>query len=229
MEHSKERKWLFVVLIIVLILACGGLVYNIQDHNNKEGNIFDDIFNSSNISVNRFNFSFENKKGKQKKFFVENLLDDVINSNNKNQDKKIEIVFEGENTSDTFKIKDIRNKITNLATEEFDITLDYDSKGYINKIIIEKMDISVDDFNQQFFIYKNSSQMGVLVKNTLDAVIDSNRKYENHQITITIEGVTSADSATITNIKNSIDDFTTYNVSYQYDQTGYINQVLFQK
>lgn len=222
------------MLIIVLILACGGLVYNILDHNNKnnnnkEGNIFDDIFNSSSISVNKFNFSFENKTGKQKKFSVENLLDDVINSNNKNQDKKIEIVFEEENTSDTSKIKDIRNKITNLATEEFDITLDYDSKGYINKITIEKLDISVDDFNQQFFIYKNSSQMGVLVKSTLDAVIDSNRKYENHQITVIIEGITSADSDTITNVKNSLDDFTTYNVSYQYDQIGYINQVSFQK
>ena len=39
MEQSKERKWLFVVLIIVLILACGGLIYNIQDHNNNKENI----------------------------------------------------------------------------------------------------------------------------------------------------------------------------------------------
>lgn len=235
MEQSKERKWLFVVLIIVLILACGGLIYNIQDHNNNKENIFKeifnfkDIFNSSSVSVDTFNFDFEYKNGKQSKSSVENLLDDVINSNNKNQDKKIEIVFEEESTSEIANIKDIRNKITNSVAEEFDITLSYDSKGYINKITIEKMDVSVEDFNHQFFIHKNSSQMGVSVKNTLDAVIDSNRKYENHQITVTIEGVTSSDSGAITNVKNSIDDFTTYNVNYGYDQAGYINQVSFQR
>lgn len=238
MEQTKERKWLFIVLIIVLILACGGLVYNIQVHRNKEGNKFFDLFNNTvdnsseimnSISTAEFNFDFENKNGKQSKLSAEKLLDDVINSNNKNQDKKIEVVFEEESTSEISNIKDIRNKITNSVAKEFDITLSYDAKGFINKIIIEKIDVSVEEFNQQFFMHKNSSQMGVSVKGTLDAIIDSNRKYENHQITVTIEGVTSADSGAITNVKNSIDNFTTYNVNYGYDQAGYINQVSFQR
>lgn len=246
MEQTKERKWLFIVLIILLILSCGGLVYNVLAHNSKEKNKFFDFFNNTfnsnidnaedivdsakeSIKTSQFNFDFINESGKQRKSSVEELLDNVINSNNKNQDKKIEVVFEEETTSDTTKIKEIRNRITNLFTEEFDITLGYDEKGYINKITIDKMDISVNDFNFQFFIHKHSSQMGVSVKRTLDAVIDSNRKYENHQITVSIEGINSNDGSAITNVKNSIDDYTNYNVNYGYDQTGYINQITFQR
>lgn len=231
MEQHKERKWLFVLLIIILIGSCGTLVYNIQSHRNKEGIKFFKFFDNelSKMSTSDFNFWFENKNGNQSKELVVDLINDVIDSNNKNKDKQISIVYDEENTNDVDKIKDIINSISNSTTEEFDITLGYDSNGFINKITIEKMDITVDDFNDQFFIHKSSSQLGASVKSTLDAVLDSNRKYENHKITVIIDGINSADSNTITNVKNSIDDFTKYNVNYSYDQAGYINQITFQR
>lgn len=231
MEQHKERKWLFVLLIIILIGSCGSLVYNIQSHRNKEGIKFFKFFDNelSKMSTSDFNFWFENKNGNQSKELVVDLINDVIDSNNKNKDKQISIVYDEENTNDVDKIKDIRNSISNSTTEEFDITLGYDSNGFINKITIEKMDITVDDFNDQFFIHKSSSQLGASVKSTLDAVLDSNRKYENHKITVIIDSINSADSDAITNVKNSIDDFTKYNVNYSYDQAGYINQITFQR
>ena len=162
-------------------------------------------------------------------YILIDLINDVIDSNNKNKEQRISVVYDEENTNDVDKIKDIINSISNSTTEEFDITLGYDSNGFINKITIEKMDITVDDFNDQFFIHKSSSQLGASVKSTLDAVLDSNRKYENHKITVIIDGINSADSDAITNVKNSIDDFTKYNVNYSYDQAGYINQITFQR
>lgn len=72
--------------------------------------------------------------GKQSKFFVSELLNDVITNNNKNINKLIAVIFNTYNTTDTNEISNIQNQLEN---KDYNVSLKYDSKGYVSGIIIK--------------------------------------------------------------------------------------------
>ena len=83
-----------------------------------------------------FNFDFNNCNGTQRGMILKTYLDSVITSNN-TKDRKITVKYEEIETQDTEKIKNTKQKFEDLT--EYEVSLEYDEKGFINKIIIENI------------------------------------------------------------------------------------------
>ena len=86
----------------------------------------------------------------------------------------------------------------------------------------KKMEIS--QFNGPIEIY-NGTQMGVGVKSVLDTVITSNKTKEN-KIKVKFMEIETENVDEIKNLKQNIDKYTDYEVSFEYDDDGFINEVI---
>ena len=80
-----------------------------------------------------FNMQFFGDNGTRNAIFVKNTLDDIIKSN-KTYDKKITLVFDGREVTDESEIISIKQSLSG----DYEVSLDYDSDGYINKVTVRK-------------------------------------------------------------------------------------------
>lgn len=80
-----------------------------------------------------FNNQFFGANGTNDAFFVKNTLDDIIQSN-KTNDKKITLVFDGREVTDESEIISVKQSLSG----DYEVSFDYDSDGYINRIIVTK-------------------------------------------------------------------------------------------
>ena len=90
--------------------------------------------NSYNYDRSSFNLSFTNANGTQIYIFVERTLDEVISSNKTNS-RKISVVYDGRETTDEKEIIDIKHSLSGF----YEVSVDYDSDGYVNRIGLEKV------------------------------------------------------------------------------------------
>ena len=81
-----------------------------------------------------FNFQFINANGTKATIFVKSTLDDIIQSN-KTNDRKVSLVFNGTETTDEKEIIEIKHSLSG----DYEVSLNYDDDGYINKIIVDKI------------------------------------------------------------------------------------------
>ena len=168
MEENKPRKFVFWILILILIASVSILVYRIKD-NFKVGNsnVFDHLDNFSyenqrnyqeefnravaeqneeyqqqvkeqneKFSRRSFNSKYENYEGFTNGFFVKNILEEAYKNNKKNGEKIVVISYNGEETSDSEKIKQARETLEDFT--EYEVSVEYDDDGYVNKVIINK-------------------------------------------------------------------------------------------
>ncbi len=68
--------------------------------------------------------------------FLKTYLDDVITSN-KTKDRKITVKYNETETQEPEEIKSMKQKFNEL--DDYEVLLDYDEEGFINKIIIENI------------------------------------------------------------------------------------------
>ena len=87
------------------------------------------------ISKDSFNWDFETYVGTQYSNSIGYLLDDVITNNKKNKDYLITVIFKDTNTTDPETIKNIKKQFEEW--HKYEVSLDYDEEGYVNKITIE--------------------------------------------------------------------------------------------
>ena len=87
--------------------------------------------------------------------------------------------------------------------------------------------ITIGTFNSSIELF-NGTNMGVSVKSLLDQVITSN-KTEEKKITVKYKETETQDSEEIKNLKTSFDDTNNFEVSFEYDEEGYINKVIIEK
>lgn len=80
-----------------------------------------------------FNQQFFGANGTKNAFFVKHILDDIIQSN-KTHDNKIALVFDGREIMEESEIISIKQSLSG----DYEVSIDYDDNGYINKIRIEK-------------------------------------------------------------------------------------------
>lgn len=127
------------------------IVNTIEKTQNDNANIMDDLKNGMNVieetsnqfddfdkkfALDSFNNLFEMYSGKRMGASVISFLDKVI-TNNKKEERKITIKYLETETQDESQIKSIRNQIDNF--DDYDVTLDYDSDGFVYKATIEKL------------------------------------------------------------------------------------------
>lgn len=140
---------LFPIIVFIIIIATAIFFTFKTSNENKDffndteekiNDMYDDIKNNNEVDVDiddvskaRFNLYFTNQNGTQYKMLVENLLDHIIDSNKK-YNRKIVLVYGDISTTDENEIINIKHK---LDKPKYEVRIDYDSDGYVNKITLE--------------------------------------------------------------------------------------------
>ena len=228
----KPRKWLLVVLIIVALAISVALINKlIMINNSKKAdkndaiNSVENIINNSfnQITSKSFNSSFEMYSGTESSISVKSLLDRVITNNKKSTDHQIEITYKEVTTKDPEDIKNLKSSF--VTSSDYEVSLDYDDDGFVNKVTIEDIfkDVSVSSFN--IYVDDAGTKYGAHVKELLDRVITNNKKYPNHLITVIYSSTNTTDEEAIRNLKSKFSTFKEYEVIVNYDETGYVNEI----
>ena len=133
------------------------------------------------------------------------------NDTKANQEERIE------QTADGFlgMFSSIFDKFFNL----FDKAIDSQESVFNSTSDFNKQ-FNVSSFNGKFQIYDGST-MGASAKRLLDEVV-TNNKTNARLITVVYNDISTQDINEIQNIKNTMDDFNNFEISYDYDDEGYI-------
>lgn len=108
----------------------------LEDKINKEQEEY-----HKNFSKDSFNSTFEMNQGTKSGMFAKSQVDNVVKNNKKDKEHLIEVVFDGTSYgTDPLNIQNIKNKLQEFngyKFQEYEISLDYDDNGYVNKVTIE--------------------------------------------------------------------------------------------
>lgn len=108
----------------------------LEDKINKEQEEYHE-----NFSKDSFNSTFEMNQGTKSGMFAKSQVDNIIKNNKKDKEHLIEVVFDGTTYgTDPSNISNVKNKLQEFngyKFQEYEISLDYDDNGYVNKVTIE--------------------------------------------------------------------------------------------
>lgn len=134
----------FIGIVIVLFVSVFVIVFvNMAKMNNRADDVYDNAGSIidkvtdgySKVEIKAFNAPFELYSGSQSGFFLENLIDKVVTNNKTEADHIITVVYNETMTA-------VPDEITNLKqnfedSKEYEVLLDYDTDGFVNKITIK--------------------------------------------------------------------------------------------
>lgn len=239
-DEPKPRRWLLVLLIvialIIVVILLNKIVIDKQEkekNNTNSGGIFE-VFKKmgfgemkNDFDKNSFNSDFTFYVGTKHGSNVSNLIDEIITNNKTNKEHLITVIYNNENLTDSIKIKNIKNELSEW--NEYEVSEDYDDDGYINKITIESKKGYVDEASKRRFNFtyetSNGTQNGFSVKNLLDDVITNNKTNKDHILNVIYKDTNTTDVEIIKNLKSNFDEWTKYEISLDYDENGYVNQI----
>ena len=94
-----------------------------------------------NFSKDSFNSTFEINQGTKSGMFAKSQVDNIIKNNKKDKEHLIEVIFDGTSYgTDPSNISNVKNNLREFNGNKFqvyEISLDYDDNGYVNKVTIE--------------------------------------------------------------------------------------------
>jgi len=165
-KKTNGRKYILYILIIIFIASLSVLGYRVigdikekttvireqlrkeQEEREKQQQAIEDKIQEElnkaekekqQREIDSFNRDFEFYSGTKWKTFVFDLLDEVIINNQKNKEHLIEVKYNKKSYgTDPNKIRSIKNVMPEDSFIDYEVSLDYDSKGYVNKVIIER-------------------------------------------------------------------------------------------
>ena len=108
-----------IVSLVILTMIVVGVIFGIKEVGKQQ--------------VSNFNFKFTYGSGTQPTIFVNNTINDVVESNKKNK-RKITIKYGDKETQDEKEINEIKHS---LNKNQYEVSYSYDEKGYITTITIE--------------------------------------------------------------------------------------------
>lgn len=123
-KSTKQFSKFLILPIIIFIVIFITVVVSIIKFNSGD----------SILSKSSFNNQFFGANGTKNTFFLKNTLDDVIESN-KTHKRKVTIEFENKEITDEKEIIEIKHSLSG----DYEVSFNYDKNGFINKIIIEKI------------------------------------------------------------------------------------------
>ena len=108
----------------------------LEDKINKEQEEYHE-----NFSKDSFNSTFEINQGTKSGMFAKSQVDNIIKNNKKDKEHLIEVIFDGTSYgTDSSNISNVKNNLREFngyKFQEYEISLDYDDNGYVNKVTIE--------------------------------------------------------------------------------------------
>lgn len=239
LPKSASKNWMIILVIGILI---GSIIFIAIDYISDKKEKLDNSTKLFNVILNlfeipekleqeSFNSALEYETGTKTGISVSSLLDDIITNNKKNENNKIVVVFLDFNSSNPNEIKELKKKIN--RQNNYEVSLDYDNKGYANKITIEEIleedNVEIDSydikfFNTQFEMYAGT-EYGVSISNLLDKIITNNKTNSIHTISVVYGNVNTTNEVEIRNLKKSLDKWTEYEVIVDYDDLGFVNRI----
>ena len=176
-KPSKVFSIAFVAIFILIFGFIGYGIYTTFTDNEKEHDSFE---------VNSFNTPYETDAGKRSGFFIVGTLDDIVTNNKTNKSHIITVVYNDITTTEEKEIKEIRNKLSDR--KDYDVSLDYDSNGYVNKYTIEDIEVSKKEIERDANldiqipnVDNITDEDYVTIKDQLEEKIDSMKSmFENY-------------------------------------------------
>lgn len=104
-------------------------------------------------------------------------------------------------------------------------TIENNQKQIEEQINKQQENVKKDVFNFQF-TNDNGTKSAFFLKSTLDEIIQSNKIYDR-KVTLVFNGTETTNESEIIDIKHSLDG--DYEVSFNYDEDGYINKIIVNK
>lgn len=240
---------LIIVVILIIIKLISGTNSASKNPENEEKNIFQRFFgmfstildlqedmigNASNMigdatstmNIAKYNGSIESYKGSTMGASVKRLIDEVITINKK-EERKITVIYKETKTQDPEEIKNLKTNFDDF--DDFEISFEYDEEGYIYEAKIENAisDISKSKFNSGLEMY-SGTESGISLKKLLDNIITSN-KTEERKVTVKHIDTETQDTEEIKNLKNNVNESHSFEVSFEYDEEGFINKAIFER
>ena len=146
---GKSAKFIFIPIIIFAVI--GMIIFlttfisnrkHIDDFSdtvkeNMDENIEENVNEMiSSAEIGSYNNAIEMYSGTESKFFVDSLLDKIVTSNKKNADRLITVVYGEYSTSDPYEIVNLKHS---LEDGDYEVSLDYDKDGFINRVTLQKL------------------------------------------------------------------------------------------
>ena len=129
---GKPSRVFSIIFVIIFILIFAFIGYHMYVG-------FSDSRNSrDSFEIDSFNTPYETDAGKRSGFFIVRTLDDIVTNNKTNKSHIIAVVYNGITATEEKSIKEIRNMLS--ENKDYDVSLDYDSNGYVNKFTIEDIE-----------------------------------------------------------------------------------------
>lgn len=111
-----------------------------QDVMNGIGNMMNEFMNNQNSTdKTSFNASLEIYSGTEYGSSVGNLLDKVVTSNKTNKEHIITVIYKETITTSEDEIVNIKHLLDKFT--EYEVSLDYDANGYVNKVTVKDKNI----------------------------------------------------------------------------------------
>lgn len=116
-----------------------------------------------------------------------------------------------------------------MSSTMFSVT---DTAGNFFKEVFEKFpDVKSEvssqkasNYNRDLEIYQGT-QKGMQVISLLDEVVTKIKKDSEHSLTLVMDGVSYINASDIILLKQKVDDWSDYEIEFDYDPKGYINKV----
>ena len=176
-KPSKVFSIAFVAIFILIFAFIGYHMYvGFSDSRNSR----------DSFEIDSFNTPYETDAGKRSGFFIVGTLDDIVTNNKTNKSHIITVVYNDITTTEEKEIKEIRNKLSDR--KDYDVSLDYDSNGYVNKYTIEDIEVSKKEIERDANldiqipnVDNITDEDYVTIKDQLEEKIDSMKSmFENY-------------------------------------------------
>lgn len=131
-----------------------------------------------------------------------------------------------ENQESAFNVID---KVTSLVGEQLDEVKNnslelQNQKDEQMQGITESDDYERNWLNDVLEMYVGTKN-GTTVSIAIDKIVTNNKKYKDQAIVVTYQGEKTAEATEIQEMKSKLDKWKEYEVSYEYDENGYIYQM----
>ena len=118
-----------IIFFIVFVSVFMFIVYNIHQMSSNHSSF------SLNMERESFNRTFEMYTGTKNKFFVDIILDKVVENNRKDSFHTITVVYNDTSTSNPDEIAALKHSIKDTPAK-YEVGLDYNGDGVVYKVII---------------------------------------------------------------------------------------------
>lgn len=229
MKNNGKRKVILSVVLVLFLLAATILGYRVTTYTIKtvkeQARLAKEQaeLQRKEQAKKSFNNQFYSPVG-YRVHFLNGIIDKLIDSNKQNAIHQVEFIYNGESCgTDAEKIQKAKEKLDNF--KEYDVSFNYDTEGYIIQMMVVEQRETPKDFNFPFEHYAGT-QPGAFLESFLTDIITHNTKNTKYPLEVMYNNKSyGTNPSELKKVKDKFQTFTKYEVTFEYDNDGYIIKV----